>query len=227
MTDQLADLFTPEPENPDPLAQLIAEAEWEHDGVAPGFRLTASNRHAAIARAVEEHHAAEVAQLRRALVDVLGHVEAGTSAPGNRIRAWRELAGTEYVDGLEPLERGMEGSARAAARWTPEELAQVDAAIRAVAASRLDVARTALAPSYVDDLMAYPETSDKLLEFTTADVWAMLGEGFPVTKGIAGRMIAAKNAGLIRSTGRTTYPEGERSRVNHNQRLTVWRALAP
>lgn len=153
-----------------------------------------------------------VEQLRRALADVLRHVEAGTPAPGNRIRAWRELAGTEYVDGLEPFERGMEGSARAAAKWTDEEVAKVDQAIRDVAAQAAHDQRTRQLPG-----------ADGT--FTTADVWRELGEGFPVTKGIAGRMTAAKGAGIIESTGRTTYPPPDAPGPNNGQRLTVWRAL--
>lgn len=164
-------------------------------------------------------------QLRRALVDCLAHVEAGTVPAGNRIRAWRELAGTTYVDGLEPFERGMAGSDRAAAKWTDDEVAQVDAAIRAVAARKWRQARHRLAPSHIDRLAERHHISDRLIEFTTADVWAELGPGFPITKGIAGCMRRAANDGVIASTGRTTYPEGDRSRVNHNQRLTVWRAL--
>lgn len=165
------------------------------------------------------------AQLRRALVDCLTALETGRPVPGNRIRAWRELAGTEYVDGAEPFERGMEGSARSAAKWTDEEVAEVDAAIAKIARDKWDGFAGTHAPAYVRDLRAYPSQSDPCIEFTTADVWAELGEGFPVTKGIAARMTAAKGAGIIASTGRTTYPEGARSRVNHNQRLTIWRAL--
>lgn len=160
----------------------------------------------------------ETARLRRALVDCLAHVEAGTVPTGNRIRAWRELAGTTYVDGLEPFERGMEGSARAAAKWTDEEVAQVDAAIAAVARRRRAEA---------DELADVIGTEHAIIEgtFTTADVWAELGEGFPVTKGIAGRMTSAKGAGIIESTGRTTYPPDDAPGPNNGQRLTVWRAL--
>lgn len=178
MTDQLADLFTP-----------------DDQGTAP------------------EAPADTVAALRRALVDCLGALEAGKPVPGNRIRAWRELAGTEYLDGLEPFERGLEGSARAAAKWTDEEVAQVDAAIRTVARR-----------AYTTTDLYRPELGASAL-FTTADVWAELGEGFPVTKGIAGRMAAAKGAGLIESTGRTTYPPKDAPGPNAGQRLTVWRAL--
>lgn len=153
----------------------------------------------------------EVQRLRRALVDALTHVEAGTPAPGNRIRAWRELAGTTYVDGMTPTERAEEGTTRAAARWTEEEVAQVDAAIRVVA--RLaDFGRPSAEGLEVG-------------EFTTADVWRELGPGFPVTKGIAGRMLAAKAAGIIANTGRTVIIDPDAAGPNHGQRLTVWRAL--
>jgi hypothetical protein len=180
MTDQLADLFTPAP---------------EESGELYNERLGATQL------------AGEVETLRRALVDCLAHVEAGTIPTGNRIRAWRELAGTEYVDGLEPFERGMEGSARAAAKWTDEEVAKVDEVIKGLAEGRY-----------------YPTPPDGI-EFTTADVWAILGDGFPVTKGIAGRMTSAKGAGLIESTGRTTYPPVNAPGPNNGQRLTVWRSL--
>lgn len=164
-----------------------------------------------------------IATLRRALVDCLTALEQGKPVPGNRIRSWRELAGTEYVDGLETFERGMEGSARAAAKWTDEEVAQVDAAIRAIverlrAKQRDTIERTRAANYRVTD-EAFPQT------FTTAAVWAELGEGFPVTKGIAGRMIAAKSAGLIKSTGRTTYPPKDAPGPNAGQRLTLWEVI--
>lgn len=154
----------------------------------------------------------EVTALRRALVDTLAHVEAGTPAPGSRIRAWRELAGTAYDDNLTPTERRDEGIARAAAKWTAEESARVDEAIAHVAAQARHDARTR-------------KVGDGLEEFTTADVWRELGEGFPITKGIAGRMLAAKGAGIIANTGRTVIAPRDATGPNHGQRLTVWRAL--
>lgn len=165
------------------------------------------NRHTATADATlpleEFAEVAEVDQLRAALADLLDYYEhPDRPAPANRVRAWRALAGRAVVPGLEdttPAERGEEGSARAAARWTDEEAAQVDAAIRAVATA--------------------------LLEFTTADVWAELGPGFPITKGIAAKMLAAARAGLIVNTGRTTYNDSPDRAHAHGQRLAVWRAL--
>lgn len=148
-------------------------------------------------------------QLRRALVDALAHVEAGTAPHGSRIRAWRDLAGTTYADNLTPTERAEDGIARAAARWTAEEAAAVDTAIRTVAERRI-----------VEDGLGIAAR-----EFTTADVWQELDGTVPVTKGIAGRMTAAKSAGIIANTGRTIIAPREATGPNHGQRLTVWRAL--
>ena len=105
----------------------------------------------------------------------------------------------------------------------PEEVAAVDAAIRRVVERVSEPAWT--------DAEARANRARVLAgglahrEFTTADVWAELGPGFPVTKGIAGRMLAAKGAGLIENTGRTTYPPKDAPGPNNGQRLTVWRAL--
>lgn len=153
----------------------------------------------------------EARRLRRALVDVLAHVN-GDPAPGYRVRAWRELAGLPAIvdEPATPEDRRDEGIARAAAKWTDEEVAAVDKAIADVAARR---AAARLWPA------------DERGELTTADVWAELGPGFPVTKGIAGRMLAAKGAGLIANTGRTTIAPTDAPGPNHGQRLTVWRAL--
>ena len=161
----------------------------------------------------------EARRLRRALVDVLAHVN-GDPAPAFRVRAWRELAGLPAVvdEPATPEDRRDQGIARAAAKWTDEEVAQVDAAIRTVAARRLAEANE-LAELIGTELSVIEGT------FTTADVWAELGDGFPVTKGIAGRMTAAKSAGLIANTGRTTYPPKDAPGPNNGQRLTVWRAL--
>lgn len=97
------------------------------------------------------------------------------------------------------VERGEEGTTRAARRWTPEESARVERAI--------------------EDVAARTEGT-----FTTADVWAELGEDFPVTKGIAAKMTAAARAGIIVNTGRTTYNDHPRHDHAHGQRLTLWRA---
>lgn len=157
----------------------------------------------------------EARRLRRALVDALGHVN-GDPAPAYRVRAWRELAGLRAVvdEPATPEERRDHGIARAAAKWTADEVAAVDKAIASVAA------RKAAGHPWRD---AGAEVDGD--EFTTADVWAELGPGFPVTKGIAGRMAAARSAGVIASTGRTTYPPKDAPGPNNGQRLTVWRAL--
>jgi hypothetical protein len=98
-----------------------------------------------------------------------------------------------------PFDRGMAASERAArARWTPEQLDQVNAAIEAAARRH---------PS-----------------FTSDDVWAELGDGFPVTKGLASLLTAAKRRGVIASTGevRMSSRGGDH---DHGQRLVVWRSL--
>jgi hypothetical protein len=86
--------------------------------------------------------------------------------------------------------------------WTPAHRAAVDAAI-------LNVARR-----------------NRL--FTADDVWAALGAGFPVTKGLAARLSLAASAGAIRSTGSVVKTQRPIPRVgrghNHGQRLTVWRS---
>ena len=153
----------------------------------------------------------EATALRRALVDALSYLEAGTAPPGARVRSWRVLAGTSYVDGLTPTERRDDGIARAGAKWADEEVAHIDTAIRTVAARAK--AKALEAPGYAHDLI------------TTADVWQELGPDFPVTKGMAGRMLAAKGAGLIANTGDTIIAPRESTGPNHGQRLTVWRAL--
>lgn len=151
----------------------------------------------------------EVDRLRAALAECLSWAEGRSTPNGSRVRAWRDLAGIPSAEaGLTPVEARDEGIARAAAKWTDEEAAAVDAAIAAVAGRALDRKRLGEDP-----------------ELTTADVWAELGAGFPVTKGIAGRMLAAKSAGLIANTGRTTIAPLESTGPNHGQRLTVWRAL--
>lgn len=98
------------------------------------------------------------------------------------------------------IERGEQGTARAARRWTLAEAARVEQAIA-------DVARR----TDGDD-------------FTTADVWAELGPDFPITKGIASKMTAAARAGIIRNTGRVTFNDHPRHSHAHGQRLAVWQA---
>jgi len=98
------------------------------------------------------------------------------------------------------LERGLEGSDLAARRWTPLELVQVTFAIRRCVA--------------------------ELDEFTADDVWAALPAGFPVTKGLAGRLMAARYEGRIESTGRVAISQRE-GEHGHGQRLAVWRSIRP
>jgi hypothetical protein len=98
------------------------------------------------------------------------------------------------------LERGLEGSELAARKWTPLEAIQVSLAIRRCVA--------------------------ELEEFTADDVWAALPDGFPVTKGLAGRLMAARYEGRIVGTGRVAISQRE-GEHGHGQRLAVWRSVRP
>ena len=160
---------------------------------------------------------AAYAILEAALDDLIDHLEAGTTPPANRLRHYRTLAGRPAIvdEPATPEARRNEGIARAAAKWTDEEAADVDTAIRTIATRRLNhQPKTHL-----------PVDVEAAREFTTADVWEELAGRVPVTKGIAGRMLAAKSAGIIANTGRTTYPPKDAPGPNNGQRLTVWRAL--
>lgn len=103
--------------------------------------------------------------------------------------------------GTEGFERGMEGSRRSARRrWTEEEKADVDIAIRVIAL--------------------------KFATFTTEVVWAYLGEDFPVSKGMTSRLMMAKRRKLIEQIpGEFAYPSGSDVGPDHGQRLQVWKSL--
>ena len=95
-----------------------------------------------------------------------------------------------------PIDRGMAGSQQAAdAKWTVSQQAQVDDAIRRAA-------RT-------------------YATFTADQIWRLLPDGFPVTKGLAARLTAAARAGLISNTGQTAIANRGGSH-DHAQRLSVW-----
>ncbi|MEG1971449.1 MAG: hypothetical protein RR101_15160 [Burkholderiaceae bacterium] len=148
--------------------------------------------------AVTEPPAVTIARLKAALGDVLDAMDTG-HAPANRVRHWRELAGREKIPGdkaLTPEQRADDGIARASAKWTDDEAAQVDRAIARIAA--------------------------RGYEFTTADVWEYLAGRVPITKGIAGRFKAAQSAGVIVNTGRVVIAPPNAPGPNHGQRLTVW-----
>ena len=95
----------------------------------------------------------------------------------------------------EAFDRGMEGSESAARGWSEDERNAVRDAIELVAARGRD--------------------------FTADDVWAALPNGFPVNKGMAAQLVAAKRRGLIVNTGRTTFCQ-KGGAHDHSQRLTVW-----
>jgi len=95
-----------------------------------------------------------------------------------------------------PFEKAMQISNRVAqVKWTPEQQKQVDAAISRVA--------------------------HRQQYFTADEIWAELGAGFPVTKGLAGRLNAAVRRKLIRNTGQISHANRGGAH-DHAQRLTVW-----
>jgi hypothetical protein len=97
-----------------------------------------------------------------------------------------------------PFERGMEGSAKAARKWTDEQIALVDRAIKRVAYFRL--------------------------YWTVDQVWEQLPDAFPVNKGIGARLNKAARAGMIRPTDRTQISK-RTNEHGHGQRLTVWETI--
>jgi hypothetical protein len=121
--------------------------------------------------------------------------------------AWPDIQGkTHFVcDGrvpagkpTTPYGQAMQISqAVADAKWTPAQQRQVDAAIDACARE-----------------IGY---------FTADDVWAKLGQHFPVTKGLAGRLNAAVRRRTIVNTGAVRHAN-RGGQHDHAQRLTVWAA---
>lgn len=90
---------------------------------------------------------------------------------------------------------GIKRSADAGQKWTKQQVELVDYAI-VLTARRED-------------------------EFTADDVWRNLPADFPVTKGMAARLMVAARRGRIYSTGR--YAKSNRGGAHdHGQRLTVW-----
>ncbi len=121
----------------------------------------------------------------------------GRSANADTRARWAKLleqagAGKATPEGFA---LGMAGSALAATRWTDEQVAAVDRAILRAAAGAN--------------------------RFTADDVWAELGDGIPVTKGLAGRLMAAAHRGAIVRTLDTVTSTREGVH-GHGQRLAVW-----
>jgi hypothetical protein len=92
----------------------------------------------------------------------------------------------------------MEGSAKAAKKWSPEQVEAVDNAI-------LGCIRM-------------------LSEFTADDVWSRLPAGFLVTKGLGSRLNSFSKRGMILATDRTRKSV-RTDEHGHGQRLTIWRSL--
>lgn len=97
-----------------------------------------------------------------------------------------------------PFERGMKGSAKAAKKWSLEQVEAVDNAI-------LGCIRM-------------------LSEFTADDVWSRLPAGFLVTKGLGSRLNSFSKRGMILATDRTRKSV-RTDEHGHGQRLTIWRSL--
>lgn len=98
---------------------------------------------------------------------------------------------------------GVEGSERAAERWTDEQKQLVDAAIEAVARRHRGGG-----------------------EFTADAVWDELNGRVPVTKGLTARLMVADRRQIIGNTGKTVISE-RGGHHDHGQRLTVWYSLSP
>lgn len=141
--------------------------------------------------------AARLATVTAALRQALYLIEHPDAVRPAEVRRLRALAGTDPHHGTDPWDLALEGTERAAAKWTAEEVAQVDAAIAACAATG--------------------ET------FTTDQVWARLGDDFLVTKGIAGRLVKAHNDGVIVPLGVVVLSQRTGAH-GHRQRLNVWTA---
>ena len=127
--------------------------------------------------------------------DTMTHGMAEPTVSPIRSEAW-QAAGPPAPPGA--FDRGMEGSELAAGKWTPAQQAAVSKAIWQVAAD--------------------------LYEFTADNIWEILGPDFPVTKGLAGRLNAARHAGLIEPTGQVVMSQRDGAH-GHSQRLAVWRAI--
>ena len=122
--------------------------------------------------------------------------------------SWPEIQGnTHFVcDGrvptrtdVTPYGQAMQISqAVADAKWSPYQQARVDWAI-VTCARELGV-------------------------FTADDVWARLGQHFPVTKGLAGRLNAAVRRRIIVNTGNVRHAN-RGGQHDHAQRLTVWASV--
>ena len=75
---------------------------------------------------------------------------------------------------------------------------------------------------YVD--AAISKAARMMPEFTTDDVWRILGPLFPVSKGMASRLNLAVNRGIIENTGRISYADRGGAH-DHAQRLTIWASI--
>lgn len=120
--------------------------------------------------------------------------------PTSKLRemAGRVASAPRVTDGFQA---GLEGSQRAATRWTDMQKDLVDRAIRAVAVAHAGGA-----------------------EFTADEVWDQLDGAVPVTKGLTARLIRAEHRHLILNTGKTEISH-RGGHHDHGQRLAIWCSL--
>lgn len=105
----------------------------------------------------------------------------------------------ELASKLTSAQAAVEGSERAAQSWTPAQRMLVEVAITKVAES--------------------------CAEFTTDQIWAILGDQVPKTAGMAAMLRKATGKGFIEATDK--YADSQREdREDHDQgrRLRVWRS---
>ena len=76
----------------------------------------------------------------------------------------------------------------------------------------------------IDVDLAIKRAAHLMPEFTTDDIWRILGPLFPVSKGMASRLNLAVNRGIIQNTGRISYADRGGDH-DHAQRLTIWASL--
>lgn len=123
--------------------------------------------------------------------------------PTERLRAMAaRTAPAPRAGELTGFPAGVEGSERAATRWTDEQVALVDQAICAVALRHRRGG-----------------------EFTSDEIWAELNGAVPVTKGLTARLMRAQRQGLIDTTGKFAISE-RGGHHDHGQRLSIWYSLA-
>lgn len=141
-------------------------------------------------------------QLERDLAAALAQAvrldNVGACADTATRRRWALLLAEAEVP-VSGFAAGVAGSALAATKWDEDQAAAVDRAILRAA-------------------LTYPAG------FTADDVWAELPANFPVTKGLASRLMAQARRGAIVRTLRTVTSKREGTH-GRGQRLAVWQRV--